>query len=202
MCDSGVALSALIRTGADAVGIDSDPGVLAAVTARLGEAAGVCQLRPPALPFESGSISVVTSLFTIGFTPDTALVVSDIRRILAPGGRVVMLLWAQTCSAEQVLADAFAASDVRSPFLDALLEPCLGDASWLDAITLRDVARFNDLAHFWQGMVVERPLGDELLTLGPATAGRIRARCAELLAPHTAADGTLRVPVEARCLTR
>jgi SAM-dependent methyltransferase len=46
------------------------------------------------LDFEDGSFDVVLSAFTVFFMPDPTTTLSDWRRVLAPGGRIVLSTWA------------------------------------------------------------------------------------------------------------
>lgn len=103
LLDVGFGGGGLITAALDAdptvqvAGVDPAPGMVA----RLGErrahdvATGRLVIHTAgveALPFPDGSFDAVTSCFTLYFWPDRARGVAEIARVLAPGGRVALIV--------------------------------------------------------------------------------------------------------------
>jgi len=88
-CGAGFGLDMLRQAGAAAIGVDYDAGALLEVrrrqpAARLLRGDGAC------LPLKDASIDLVVSFETIEHVPDASALVHDIRRVLKPGGRLVL----------------------------------------------------------------------------------------------------------------
>ena len=99
-CGTGLVARAVAtqRGGAGpVVGLDRDPGILATARAvagnlpvdwREGDAA--------ALPFANGAFDVVLCQQGLQFFPDKRAALGEVRRVLAPGGRVLLSVWRAT----------------------------------------------------------------------------------------------------------
>jgi len=88
-CGAGFGLSMLCHAGAAAVGVDYDAGAVFDVrrhqrTARLLRADAAC------LPLQDASVDMVVSFETIEHVPDATGLVLELRRVLKPGGRLVL----------------------------------------------------------------------------------------------------------------
>ncbi len=127
-CGTGVLTRvAAERTGSGGavVGLDLDPGMLA-VAARLTPAIEWRQGTAEALPFPDGSFDAVVSQFGLMFVPDPAKALREMMRVLAPGGRLAVAVWASlddtpAYAAEvdlvERLAGGKAAEVLRAPFI-------------------------------------------------------------------------------------
>jgi SAM-dependent methyltransferase len=95
-CGTGNSAIPAARRGADVVGIDIAPNLLEQARARA-HAAGVKarfqEGDAEALDFPDASFDVVISVFGAMFAPRPELVVSELRRVARPGGRIVMGNW-------------------------------------------------------------------------------------------------------------
>jgi SAM-dependent methyltransferase len=94
-CGTGVfarEAAARVTPGGSAVGIDINEGMLE-IAAR--NAPEVAWSRAPAeaLPFEDGSFDRVASLFGLMFFEDRSRAISEMLRVLQPGGRLVVAVW-------------------------------------------------------------------------------------------------------------
>ncbi len=89
-CGGGRAVAELIERGVRAVGVDLDPEMIAVARERwpAGEfhVGDACEL-----PVESGSVSGYRADKVLHTLDDPARAVAEARRVLAPGGRVVLL---------------------------------------------------------------------------------------------------------------
>jgi SAM-dependent methyltransferase len=95
-CGTGNAALALARAGASVVAVDPSPRLLDVtrgraaaesllVDARQGEAA--------AIPLDADSVDVMVSVFAVIFAPDPGAALSEMARVLAPGGRILLTAW-------------------------------------------------------------------------------------------------------------
>jgi SAM-dependent methyltransferase len=88
-CGTGRAIAELIDDGADAIGLDPDEGALAIAR----EQRPRLDIRPgtaDALPFADGSLGGYRADRVLHLVPDPAGAVREARRVLAPGGRIVL----------------------------------------------------------------------------------------------------------------
>jgi SAM-dependent methyltransferase len=137
-CGTGVLARAAAKRaspGGVVTGLDLNPGMLA-VAERLSPTLQWKQGRADALPFADESFDVVASQFGLMFFPDPAKALREMMRVLIPGGRLAVAVWASLTdtpayAAEVELLDRVAgtaAGDaMRAPFI-------LGDAERLTGI--------------------------------------------------------------------
>ena len=92
-CGDGVLGSALARRGARVTGLDTDPRMLAAAHRRAQSESIELRLvrgRAETLPFEDETFDRVVAVTVLCFVPETDRAISEIARILKPGGRLVI----------------------------------------------------------------------------------------------------------------
>lgn len=126
-CGTGVLTRvAASRAGADGdvTGLDFNPGMLA-VAARLSPTLHWQQGTAEALPFPDQSFDAVVSQFGLMFVPDPVRALREMMRVLVPGGRLAVAVWASLADtpayAAEValvnrLAGGKAADALRAPF--------------------------------------------------------------------------------------
>jgi SAM-dependent methyltransferase len=99
-CGSGRLTVALAEAGADVTGIDTNAAQIEAARRRAGEAGVSLTLREAdfnaTLPFANGSFDAVTSRLALMAAADAVVTLTELRRVLVPGGRLVTVLWAST----------------------------------------------------------------------------------------------------------
>jgi ubiquinone/menaquinone biosynthesis C-methylase UbiE len=83
------------RRGLRSVGVDRSAPMLRVARARAGQAgvspAFVCA-DGAALPFREGAFDLVTLILGLEFVPDPAAVLGEVRRVLRPGGQLVLAI--------------------------------------------------------------------------------------------------------------
>jgi 2-polyprenyl-3-methyl-5-hydroxy-6-metoxy-1,4-benzoquinol methylase len=89
-CGDGTFTAQLARTGADAIGVDVAQAAVRRAAARWRSLQfRLIEIEGP-LPFEAGSFDVVWCSEVIEHIADTARWLSEVRRVLAPGGRLLL----------------------------------------------------------------------------------------------------------------
>jgi SAM-dependent methyltransferase len=127
-CGTGVlARAAAVRTGpgGSVTGLDLSPRMIA-IASRLSPTLTWQEGAAEALPFPDESFDVVVSQFGLMFVSDPALALREMMRVLKPGGRLAVAVWASLTDtpayAAEVavverLAGTTAAEPLQAPFL-------------------------------------------------------------------------------------
>ena len=134
-CGAGAALAPAAARARSAVGIELSPEM--AQRARAAAPSAEVHVGDASqLDFDDGSFDVVLSAFTVFFMPDATGALREWRRVLAPGGRLVLSTWA--------------GADPRWAFERQIRRGYLGE---IDKATLKDLGkgvamleRFDDAA--------------------------------------------------------
>jgi ubiquinone/menaquinone biosynthesis C-methylase UbiE len=92
-CGAGAALAPASRKAAAAVGVELSQKMAERARAAAPDAE-VFVGDASQLDFDDGSFDVVVSAFTVFFMPDPTAALQEWRRVLAPGGRIVLSTWA------------------------------------------------------------------------------------------------------------
>ncbi|GJM10601.1 MAG: ubiquinone/menaquinone biosynthesis methyltransferase [Lysobacteraceae bacterium] len=232
-----VAAAASIKSGERVLDVACGTGVLARVAAShcgddhlvagLDAAAGmlaVAAKKSPnikwqhgladALPYADGTFDAVVSQFGLMFFPDRSAALSEMRRVLVPGGRFAVAVWESLDRSDaypalvellQSRAGEAAANALRAPFV-------LGDRQALKALfkqagfesvqveTTTGIARFPSIRVMveadlrgWlpvMGVHLEEPLIDQILV-----------ESEEILRPYVLSDGTVQFDSPAHIVT-
>ena len=90
---SGLFMPTLNRHCSELLGIDvhDKPDAVAAVLAGYGITAQLCQGSATELPYPDGGIDTIVGISVLEFVDDLAAACREFRRVLAPGGRVVVV---------------------------------------------------------------------------------------------------------------
>lgn len=112
-CGTGVVTrlaSKLVGEGGVAAGLDVNPGMLA--VARATTPPGITiewhEASAQGMPFPDGSFDAVLCQMGLQFIPDREAALSEMRRVLAPGGRLIINVPGPTPQAFGILAEALA----------------------------------------------------------------------------------------------
>ncbi len=216
--ETGLRAFPLLQPGGELISTDVAPEMIAAARARaleLGFGGVRFQVEDAAaLSLPDGSVDAVLSRFGIMLVPAMDRVAAEIARVLRPGGRVVLAVWASprlnpwiTASGRAALSLGFADPpdhDAPGPF--RLADP--ERLSNLVADAGLTVERLEDVPVAWSAPSYEqwwaatcdtsRMLSRLLEHLTPSQAAALRARAEENLRPYLAEDGSLAVPGQAR----
>lgn len=133
-CGTGNALLEAARRGAEVVGFDPSPGLVAATAARLsaerlpGEVCiGTAERPPPAV----GRGDVVVSVFAVIFAGDPAAAIAGMVGLARPGGRVALTSWlpgGAIGTAGQIIREAVGGSEAPAA------GPRWDDAAWIGGL--------------------------------------------------------------------
>ena len=91
-CGQGNASKALIGRGCRVVGVDFSPAMLAIAREQAPNARFI-EGDAQDLPFGDGEFDAVVSNLGVCHVPDQSRVLSEVRRVLRPGGRFAMTVW-------------------------------------------------------------------------------------------------------------
>lgn len=116
-CGTGVLLQALglILPEAELAGIDLSPQMLTVAHARLGERAELREGRAESLPWADATFDVAVTASVLHYLRQPEAALAEMRRVLRPGGRVIVTDWCYdypTCK----VCDAFLRAFNRAHF--------------------------------------------------------------------------------------
>lgn len=218
-CGTGlVARHASQRVGptGKVVGLDLNPGMLAvAASSAAGQSpagAPITWLEAGAtdIPLPDGSFDIVYCQLGLQFFPDRPAALREMHRVLAPGGRLGLMVWRgiEGSPGFGMLAAALgrhvsgeAAGVMRAPF-------ALGDAEELrgliGAARFRDIAirsvqgtvRFPSVARFVEDQVAGSPLAGHVAKVSDEARGKLVGELGEALRPYLT-GASLAFPIEA-----
>lgn len=208
MCDGGtmgIAMGAAVGRQGRVLLVDTDPALVRSAMQDVmatGSGVSTAQGGISGLAAAESSCDRVASLCTLGFWDGTSTsLLEAASRVTRATGTAAVITWdsMHPPAHEGVLVDALReVVGIRSEFQTrclASVDP-VDSAGW-EAVTLRDVVRFDGIAHYWTAMVVDRALATELAGESDDIAAALRAACQRRLQSSTAADGTMRIAVQA-----
>jgi len=206
-CGTGVvARAAVERVGPDGqvVGVDLNPGMIA-VAQTLPAPAGAaiewiaCSALDLKLP--DAGFDVVLCQQGLQFFPDKPLAMREMRRVLAPGGRMALSVWNSVGRYNSAVGEAlakFVDDDVAARFLASRKAPgkdefarLATDAGFLDvAVEVRRLdIHLPRIDTFALEHLAATPVAAAIAGLDPEARERIGAAVMDRLRPHTDGDG-------------
>jgi ubiquinone/menaquinone biosynthesis C-methylase UbiE len=214
-CGTGVVTRlAASKTGPEGrvVGFDLNPGMLARARAADGTAAWIEWREGSAteMPFTDASFDRVLCQQGLQFIPDKAAALTEMHRILAPEGRLVLSVWRsiEHCPWQEAIANAVERHIGKDPAVLVRSAFSLGDADQLrqtiasvgfnnvDIRVERDTIRHASLVEYVSGYLSATPIAAAVAGLDAETQGKIVADVRDALAKYRTGDG-LAVPIEA-----
>ena len=200
-----VARLAAARAGAEGevTGTDVNPGMLAAAAAAAPDGVRWMRADAASLPFPDRAFNLVTCQQGLQFLTDRPAALTEMRRVLAPGGRVALAVWRgievnPAFVAVVDVLDRYVGTDagmiLRDPFAGpdrADLHRLLTTAGFRGVrvrIGIVDV-RFPSASEFLRREVVSTPLSEPMKGLDGARHGEMVAELERTLAPYTDDEG-------------
>jgi ubiquinone/menaquinone biosynthesis C-methylase UbiE len=219
-CGTGIVArlaAACVGPGGAVTGVDINPEMIAvahAVTSGGGPPIEWRESDAHALPFADGSFDAGLCQFSLMFFSDRHAALLELRRVIAPGGRVAMAVWRSTAAnpgwslfataLEQHVSPA-AAATMRAPFVFADAEEIytlVKGAGFHDVRMDVDTrtTRFPSAREMILRQAAASPLAGPIGALDAPALDRFVAGLADLLEPYTHDDG-VSFPSEAYIVT-
>nr|WP_260408331.1 methyltransferase domain-containing protein [Planomonospora venezuelensis] len=180
-CGTGHDLESLARAGAVPVGVDASAEMATRSRARC---PAVVQADAARLPFPAGSFDGCRIERVLLHVADPAAVVAEVRRVLRPGGRLVVFepVWASLTvdSAEPAVSRAVAravAEGIRQPLIGHRVDRLLREAGFAAITRADEPGRFSTWAELRRSIDLDRALERAVSRgkLAPEAAARWRA---------------------------
>lgn len=116
----GTVAAAACALGAAVTAVDAEPSMVE-LAARAAPAADVTVATLPELPFEDGEFDAVVANFVLNHVGRPKVALGELRRVVKPGGRIALTIWAMPPAPGQALIGRAiaAAGAVRPPHLPA-----------------------------------------------------------------------------------
>lgn len=95
-CGTGNAAIELARARADVVAVEPSSRLAAVARERAaveGLAVDIREGEAAAIPLADASVDLIVSVFAVIFAPDAAAALTEMKRVLAPGGRILITAW-------------------------------------------------------------------------------------------------------------
>lgn len=181
------------------IGSDLNPAMLAVAEARQPTSSHQVSWQAAdvtSLPFDSGRFDYIFLQQGLQFFPDKPAALREIRRVLGPGGQLILTCWAEITPFNVAISQALlkhvgeaVAAKAKAPFsyrdatvIRALLADCGLNVTLQDRITLP--RRFDDL----RAQVLALPFEQDIQAAGPAVVDAVVADTARLMAPYREGD--------------
>jgi SAM-dependent methyltransferase len=216
--DTGFLALERLRPGGRLVSSDVAPEMVDAARRRADEL-GVGDVSfavedAASLSFPDGSFDGLLCRWGLMLVPDMSAVAAEMRRVVRPGGRVAVAVWASPDANEWMTASGRAAlelglmdrpdPDAPGPFRlsgDGAVEEVLGGAG-LDVLAVEDVPltwSASSLGEWWEiSSDMSRMLSLLREQLSPDEVAAVREGAERRLERYVQADGSLEVPGRAR----
>lgn len=206
-CGTGIVARMAAECGATAVGVDLNEGMLA-VARGVAPSLEWITGDAAALPFPDGTFDLVTCQAGLQFFPDRQAAVAEMRRVLAPHGRIAALVWRaiEHQPAWLKLADALdrhagpdTAALMRAPF-------ALSDRTELQQLVggpvhiVIETVSFPSARDMLARQAAASPLAGPLKTLNDTAREALQADFEASMQPH-ADDAGVAFPQEAHIVT-
>ena len=123
-CGAGFGVHLLEAAGARVIGMDLDARALVEARSSLARRANLVRADGLRLPLPDATIDLVTSFETLEHVPDARCFVHELRRVLRPGGRLVLSTPNRAFGPPQRHQNPFHLQEFVADELTALLQAC------------------------------------------------------------------------------
>jgi ubiquinone/menaquinone biosynthesis C-methylase UbiE len=211
-CGTGVvsrAAAILAGTGGSVAGVDLGEPMLAIARSHPAEenAAPIdyAQADAAALAFDADDFDVALCQQGLQFFPERAAALAEMRRVLKPGGRVVVATWKDIAPPFTAIADALerhvsteAAQMMYSPNAlgdGATLAQLMSDAGFREVAVIDETIECTWASHpeFARRYIAASPIASVFAAASAHSQQAVSDEVAERLAPHATAEGSLRM---------
>ena len=189
-CGNGAFTELLVErcAPAEVQGIDPSEGQLAfARTRPASRIAHFQQGDALALPFADDKFDAAVMALVLVFVPDPAKGVSEMARVVRPGGTVAAYMWDMLGGGfplDPILEEmrAMGLSPPRPPRMDASPMAAMGDLwtrAGLEAVETRGITvsrTFDDFDHFWRTSVTASSIVSTVATMAPRDVDELKRR--------------------------
>jgi SAM-dependent methyltransferase len=205
----GTVAAAATARGAVVVAVDAEPGMVALAAANA-PGADVRHAVLPELPFADGAFDAVVANFVVNHVEDPRAALTEMRRVVRPGGRLAVTIWHGTSNEAMSLFDlALDEAGVERPEFPALpvdfartaegLRGLLEQAGWVE-VAAGDLAwtHREDPEVWWSGPARGVAARGMVVTgQTPEMFTRIKSAYDRLVAERVADDGLVDLPAVA-----
>jgi SAM-dependent methyltransferase len=197
-CGAGRALRLAADRGADVTGIDAAPGLLEFARRRV-PGATIVQGELQTLPFADDAFDAVTGFNSFQYAADPVAALREAKRVTAPGGRVLALVWspAEMCELAPHLQSLGALMPPPPPGAPGPFALCgrdaLGDffaSADLEVAEVADVPCTFAYPDSATAVAALASAGPVVRIAEHAGSDAVRADIEQFLAGHVRADGT------------
>ena len=198
--------------GARVTAVDAEPSMLTVARQHVPRAL-VCQAILPDLPFSDDHFDCAVANFVLNHVGDPTATLTELRRVVRPGGRIAVTIWPYPPPTAQRLWRQILEAAAVTPLTDLPRLPpdkdfartCDGlsqllrraglDNMWCDAITW---VHRTDTDAWWNGPANGiGAIGTLMQRQDPGTIERIREQYDQHIAPYRDAHGYLALPTAA-----
>lgn len=163
---TGLVAAELLRRGHEVTGVDQSPGMLAVARERLGDRATLVEASAETLPFPDATFDHLTFTYLLRYVDDPGATLTELARVVRPGGTVAMLEFGVPRGMWRPLWDLYCA--VGLPLAGRAISPAWRDVGRFLGPSIRAFhARYPEpaLRGLWRDAGVE-PAGLRRLSLG------------------------------------
>ncbi|WP_030177128.1 class I SAM-dependent methyltransferase [Streptomyces sp. NRRL S-813] len=202
----GTVAAAALSRGAEVVAVDAEPGMLALAAANA-PGAEVRHAVLPELPFSDGSFDAVVANFVVNHVEDPWAVLSELRRVIRPGGRLAVTIWHGTGNEAMSLFNlALDETGVERPEYPTPplnfartaegLRGLLEQAGWAEVVSSELAWTHRADPEVWWSGPAGGVANIGLVVTGqtPKTFARIKSAYDRLVAERVAEDGLVDLP--------
>lgn len=201
----GTVAAAALARGAEVVAVDAEPGMVA-LAACNAPGAAVRHALLPDLPFPDGSFDAAVANFVVNHVEDPRAALSELRRVVRPGGRLAVTIWHETGNEAMSLFNlALDRAGVERPVFPAPLDfartakglgELLEQTGWAEVASGELAWTHREDPEVWWSGPAGGVAGIGMVVTGqtPEMFARLKSIYDHLVAERVAEDGLIDLP--------